>query len=211
MSNNRDAITEMAKILAVMNSLPDGALTESYAPVENDSTIAPPPTLSDPSKDAMKEILLKMQSVQNAVSNINDSAKTDRTLRQALVTESTKTGSRIGSWEIVKHGKMFDVVNTKTREPIATDLMLYEAAVSLARNLNEGISITDKRIRDVLLLEDDFVRNRNDAATYKNSAKVALKSGNDTKAAIAEDRYDGAQARALEAHDRILALAGLKR
>ena len=209
---DQTSINEMAKILAIMNASPD-ALTESYdeAPELSETSIAPAPALSNPSTDAMRDILLKMHSVQNTVSNIKDSAKIDRTLGQALVTESTKTGTRIGSWEIVKHDNLFDVLNTKTGEAIASNLMLYEAAVSLAKNLNEGISITDKRVRDVLILEEDYVRNCNDAATYKNSAKVAARAGNDTKAAIAEDRYDGAQARALEAHDRILALAGLSR
>jgi hypothetical protein len=202
---DRKEIDDMARILKVMDNLPDEPVN---AIVEEAATVTRTP-LSDPDIDAMRNILMRMNEAAS------EGPVVDVELKEALQTVPTPKGARIGSWEIVVHElsddeRAYDVVNVRTGEPIATKLGLYEAARGLVRRLNEGVSITDKRVRDLLSLEEQYVRNRNDASFFRQHSEKMREKGEEVKAAIAEDRFDDSQRKAIEAHDRILRLAGLK-
>jgi hypothetical protein len=162
--------------------------------------------ITDPNIDAMRVILERMNTAGDGMILKSD-------VREALQTERTATGARVGTWEIVVHDsdpKTYDVVHCTTREPIAKGLYLYEAAYGLVKRLNEGVAINDKPVRDLLRLEEDYARNRNDAALYRRRTKSLREKGEDVRAAVAEDRYDDASRRAIEARERILRLAGLR-
>lgn len=172
--------------------------------------------LSDPSIDAMKSILERFHSVSDdaVVERLTEAAETDHDLREALITEKTDKGARIGKWEIVvKEGrdlKTYDVVS-QDGTVIASDLYLYEAAYGLVKRLNQGNPINSPTIREMLKLEEDYARNRNDAAGYKARSKKHAERGESQRAAVAEDRFDEAQRQALAAHEEILRLAGLRK
>lgn len=210
MTVDSKAIADMANIMAVLNgqtaveTAQDDVLAESAIP-----TVAKPVSMSDPSIDAMKSILTKLQAVAEGTTG----EPRDQRLVEALRTEPTERGARIGSWEIVKNPgetATYDVVSEDGHTVIARDLYLYEAALGLVRRLNEGMAINDKPIRDLMLLEENYVRARNDAVGYKQRAKKMHALGESKRAEVAEDRFDRAQTEALAAHDEILRLAGLK-
>lgn len=187
----------------------DPSLVESQAPAISRAIV------SDPSIDAMKNILLAMQSVSTSpVERLAEAAEADPELKAALVTERTERGARIGSWEIIvnegKNLSTYDVVSDDGHTVIARDLYVYDAAYGIAKRLNEGVAINDKKIRDLLKLEEEYAKNRNDAAVLKHTAKKLREKGDDFRAAVAEDRLDEAQRQALEAHERMLKLAGLR-
>jgi hypothetical protein len=200
------AISDMKDIMRAVGNAPP-AMTDVATGLAEATALT-----GNPDANAMKVILERFQM---AAEDLTEAAKTDVDLRESLYTSKTDSGTRIGSWEIifkqVDGTRIFDLVNVATREPIATDLMLYEAAVSLARCLNDGISITDKRVRDIIVLEDEYVKNRIEAAHFKSHLKHMRSKGKDTRAAIAEDRFDEASRKAIEAQERIIMLAGIRR
>jgi hypothetical protein len=159
----------------------------------------------------MKKIMESLHAVQ---ANVKTAAESDPVLREALVTEKTPRGARIGMWEIVVNegaSKSYDVVSIDGNMVIARDLMVYEAAYGIARRLNEGLAINNYQIRDLLTLEESYAKSRNDAVSYQQRAKKFRDKGEDLRASVAEDRLDEAARQARVEHERILKLAGLSR
>lgn len=205
MSIDRKAIDDMAKLMSLL----DGT-----ASVPSQSGVATAHVSNlDPATADMKSILETLNEAQNGTyKKIIERVEIDTELRTALDTELTDRGARIGSWEIVVHHsdqKTFDVVHTHTNDVIAKDLMLYEAAFGIAKNLNEGVSINNPKVREFLLLEDDFVRHRTDAVQHKAIRDKMIEKGDFNRADVSEARFEKSQENALVLHDRILKLAGL--
>lgn len=229
MTVDRKAIEDMAKIMAAMNAasqsvasddLMESGPTGRHAPTPDPaqptgSTSIARSTLTDPNVDAMKVILERINAVADIpVDRLTIAAEKDRVLAEALKTEKTDKGARIGDWEIVVNEgadlKTYDVVSTATGQPLAKDLYLYDAAYGLVKRLNEGVTINDGRIRELLRLEEDYARNRDEAAQFKQQTERLRQKGEDVRAAIAEDRFDKSQTLAIEARERLLKLAGLR-
>jgi len=189
---NKSEIDAMAKAIRALN----GDLN-----VEEKSTNSKP--IGDSNIDAMKKILENFYSSEKP-----------KIVQEALNTEKTDKGTRVGSWEIVineGNPKTYDVKNIVTKSFIAKDLYLYEACLGIVKNLNEGYGINDRKIKELLDLEEEYTKNRNNASNYKRNYKTALKEGNNIKATNSENRFELASEKALEAQERLLILAGLKR
>lgn len=153
----------------------------------------------------------------NAMQNILDMFKTDgapvnRELAEAMVTETTDNGVRVGSWEIAiseANGlKFYSVSNVHTGEPIASDLTLYDAAKGIASALNEGLTINTPTVRKLLNAEGAYSRARQNAAEHRQSMMVAENRGDSQKRAICEDRFNEALTRAKEARATLSKLVG---
>ena len=167
------------------------------------------------SVDDMKAILERMNSAtQSLIMEAESPVSTmfdKEALKEALVTERTPLGVRIGKWEIVVnegHHKTFDVVGGGT--VIASNLYLYDAALALTKALNKGLPINDSRVQKILQLEERYAKNRNDAVVFRETHTRALKKGDDVRAAIAEDRLDEAKNQLSELQEQMLRLAGLR-
>jgi hypothetical protein len=131
-------------------------------------------------------------------------------LKKALVTEVTSTGTRVGSWKIDLRdvdgaGKFYDVVHALTNEPIASDLRLYEAALTLVNALNEGQGITSMKVKTILNIEGDYARALTDAVGF--AARVKMTEG--AQRDIAEARYSEAKRKAIQAKKALNAVNDL--
>jgi hypothetical protein len=206
MSIDRKAIDDMANLMSLLEGKSD-----QVTPI--DTPVHAPQTSIDPATADMQAILNKLNEAQNGTyQKIVERAEVDTEFRMALETERTERGARIGSWEIIVHdgdAKSFDVVHTHTNDVIAKDLTLYEAAFGITKGLNEGLSITNPRIREFLRLEDEFVRHRTDAVQHKTVRDKMIEKGDFNRAGILEARFEQSQEHAINLHDRILKLAGL--
>jgi hypothetical protein len=205
-------VSEMARLIRMMNEGIDFDEPE----IVNESTTTSEGVIRladmDPSVAAMKNILEIFQNGGGAEPLV-ERAQHDRELREALITEQTERGTRIGSWEIISHEdarglKTFDVTNIHTSEPIATDLTLYDAAHGICRALNEGHVINSHRIRDILASEFDYARARQNAAEFREKA-VIYEANNNPRRALMEDRFQEALGRAREAREKVSKLAKL--
>ena len=161
----------------------------------------------------MKNIMERFEGgADEMTQNLAEESKTDRTLNEAIQTERTERGARIGSWEIQqnvtetnsgKSKKYYDIYNTATGEPIARDLLIYEAAHALVKLLNKGETLTDASVRDVLRLEENFSRAYYDAAQHKSRQKKSLREGKREKADLYEARFDASRQQALDSQEKL--------
>ena len=188
---------EMARLITLMNEgvvFEDNSETEETSYLEGSIPARNDSSMLDPSIAAMKSILEAFNGSQSLDKRLADRSETNRELREALVTEVTDRGTRVGSWEIIinenEEGlKNFDVTNVHTGEPIASNLTVYDAALGIARYLNEGMTINSREIRDILNVEASYDSSRRDAANFKSRMETFSRSGNAARAGIMEARY----------------------
>jgi hypothetical protein len=164
--------------------------------------------------DDMKEILRRFnQGASMSVQRITENEDTDREFHTALVTERTKDGVKVGSWEIKVYedqgNKTYDIVNVKTNEPIARDLTLYESALAITKMLNKNMGINHRHVMEVLTLEDQYARARQEAALFKRKARRMNESQNRFEACVADDRYQESRALALKHKAQIVQINNL--
>ena len=166
----------------------------------------------DPAVNAMQHILDMFKTDGDPAASMAERALTDRVLAEAMVTDTTENGVRVGSWEIgiteTNGLKSYSVSNIHTGEPIASDLTLYDAAKGIASALNEGQTINTPTIRRLLNAEGAYSRARQNAAEFRQSMTIAESRGDKRKHAVAEDRFQEALARAKEARATISKLVG---
>lgn len=205
---DRASVDDMARLMKILSegkSQPEPArqagLSTSISPQQSTP-------VGDPNIDAMRNILERFQSASTTViEHLVEKAEKNPQLSEALTTSANEHGAQIGNWEIrvneVGKDRRYDVVNIVTEEPIATNLYLYEAAYGLAKELNRGITVNDRRIKNLLRLEEDFVRFRNDAISMKRRRTRLISEGDRMAAAVAEDRYDEAKRRAVYARQQL--------
>jgi hypothetical protein len=196
---DRTEIDQMAKFMAAMGdgeiTPPDGTLPPSRAPsMVGDTNIA--------------EMKLILERFHAAAGTMLSEAPSDRDLRDSLAMQLTETGVSYGGWEIVvkKNGgrSLYDVIHTATNEKIAADLMLYEAAIGLARHLNEDGFINSKQVLEMLRAELDYAGAVNDMVIYKHHLN---KTPNSPRAPIYEARYGAAKRRAVTSRDHVYRIA----
>jgi len=153
---DRREVAQMSKFIAAIGDGPVNATTSSN-PVAN----------TDVAK--MKAILERFHT---AADNIVAEAPIDRELREALLTEPTNTGARIGVWEIRVHTsgkrKLYDVISVLNDQALARDLLLYEAARGLVRILNEGGRINSHTAIELLRAEQEYGQLVQDMVLYKH-------------------------------------------
>lgn len=192
---DRSEVNQMAKFMAALDNLPE-------------TTTNAVPTSARPGDPAVAEMKTILERFHSATDQIITEASYDHELREALVTEVTETGARIGSWEIQVHlsgqHKLYDVVNVISGEPLAVDLLLYEAARGLVRILNEGGRINSTGAIELLRAEQEYGSRVHDMVLYKHRLTKNTASPRRT---VFEARYGDAKRRAVLARERVCKLA----
>lgn len=205
-------VEEMARIRRILNGEYQEEVTEVALNHINEShDMGDIDATHDPIKH-MKAILQRFnQGASSSVQRIQESNDADRGFEAALKTEKTKTGVKVGSWEIKVYedqgNKTYDVCHVQTNEPIARDLTLYETALSITKLLNKHVSINSPQVREVLELEESYSRARTDAALFKRKTRRMNESDNQFEAHVADDRYQEARAVAIKFRDSLIRLS----
>jgi len=191
---DRREVEQMSKFLAAVDSPTEAGPAPSSG---GDSGVA-----------EMKAILERFHA---AADNVLSEGSIDRELREALVTEPTNTGARIGAWEIRAHvsgsHRLYDVVNILTNQPLARDLLLYEAARGLVRILNEGGRINSGSAIELLRAEQEYGQLVQDMVLYKHRL---TKQPNSPRRLVFEARYGDAKRRAVLARERVHKLSDMR-
>lgn len=198
MTISKQEVAQMTSFMRALNPEQETTLTSL---LETKTQAAPSST------QEMKTILQRFyKATDGAIGKINEEANYDRALREAMVTEETPTGARIGDWEIQlrQDGKrtFFDVVHEGIC--IAKDLLLHQAAHGLVRILNEGGRLNSKEAIGLLRAEQDYAAALNDAITYKHYMK---KNPRDTRIRVFEAKYSAAKQRAITARNTVSAIS----
>lgn len=187
MTLDRKSVTEMSKLIALMNASDDTSVSDAeYTNVARSSvssgSISEAARAATSDKDKMKEILSRLNAAQDVVAT---KAQTNRVLMEAIDTVKTDDGVMIGHMSIVENEGHYDVYDTSLNKKIAEDLSLYDAAYGIAKLLYEGAMINDVRIKTILFQESEFSKHVNDVSIYKNNIR---KTTDARKKMILEDR-----------------------
>jgi hypothetical protein len=208
MTISRQEVDQMANFMRALNGTPSQPVSGADFP-----TGAAQPAMYNTSNETatqdMKLILERFYAAADgAVNKVNEEAIHDRSLREALVTERTDHGSRVGDWEIQvrEEGKRkyYDVVQTEGSACIASDLLLYEAAYGLVRILNEGGKLNSREAINLLRYEQSYASAVNDAVRCKH---YLVKNPKDVRTPVFEAKYSAAKQRAITARDLVNAIA----
>jgi len=200
---DRSETDQMLKYMAMLNGT-GGDFAASSAPHTGSKAALSMPS-GDPKIAEMRTILERFHSVAGI---IIDEAPSDRDIRDSLNMELTDTGASYGNWEIVvkKNGKrsLYDVIHTESRDRIASDLMLYEAAIGVVRHLNEDGCINSKDLLEMLRYEQEYAASINDMVVYRHHL---AKSPGSPRRPIYEDRYGAAKRKAILCRDQVFRLS----
>ena len=193
---DQSEIAQMAKFMA--------ALQGADSPPDPSAI----PTAAHPATTDIAEMKTILERFHAAADHVIMEAPYDRELRDALVTEATDVGTRVGSWEIRMHQngkrKLYDVVNIVSGDPLATDLLLYEAAHGLVRMLNNGGRINSGTAIELLRAEQEYGSRVQDMVVYRHRL---TNSPNGSRHVVMEARYGDAKRRAVTARERVCRLA----
>lgn len=205
---DRDA---MARLLEIMGgnapSSPIGSpVSESTdQPVE----LAGPGQVTRRDVDAMASVLGKLNSLSNhVVDNMITESSGFSEVAEALQTERTQTGVKVGRYQIlVKEdpkrmaGKQFySIYNSLTNDTIADDISLYETALTAVRMLNSGKFANSVEVRKLFEQDDTYTSHRVDALMYK---RKMLTTNDPSKKDIFESRYQASLDRCMAAKKQI--------
>jgi hypothetical protein len=204
----------MSRLLQIMNgqkvntptAVPSSPITA--APVE----LAGPGQVTRAEVDAMSQVLTRLNNVVGQVSTdiLLESDKNPE-LAQALVTETTASGVKIGRYEIrinqddsrLVNKQHYSVVNKISGEVLAHELGLYEAAHGLVKMLNSGQYINSQGVRELLEAEAAYTSHKMDAIRFKRRAKKSLLEGKAHNNDLFEARREAAMDKAMAAKARV--------
>ena len=203
---DRDA---MARIMAMMEgklvpARSHGNAMPHDAPVE----LAGPGGVTRRDIDAMSMVLQRLNTVTNGTIDVMLSEGAQPESSEALGTQRTPDGVKIGRWQILikesenrSVGKQFYAVyNRLTNESIADDISLYETALGIVRLLNKGEAPGGIQVRNLLEADDAYTSHRTDALMYKRKMS---NTGDRSKQDIFESRYQASLDRCMQAKKRI--------
>lgn len=199
MSVSRKDADAMGKLIAAMNAATGDGPAQAHS---GSAEALNGPQASVKKGDAVLTSI--MENFRAATDSLIESGEDNRDFQMDLTTNPTPTGVQIGSWEIAVRseegfGKYYDITHKITKEPIASDLRLYEAAYGIVKALNEGETFTSARVKAVLELERDYSRALSDAVSFASRMKITEGAQHD----IAEARYGEARRQALTAKNSI--------
>jgi len=122
---------------------------------------------------------------------------------QAPVATPT-AGMQIGGFAVFampnENGKTrYDVVNMTTQQKIVGGLHLAEGANTMVKLMNKGYSFYSPQIKNLLDLENSYVKHYNDAISF--SRKVKNSSAKD---AVLETRFEESKLKASEVKQKLL-------
>ena len=215
----RDEINQMAKYMAAINeTFPAENLVRSefdgnvnLAALNGESggsngISRAPVMVGSAGIDDMKSILEKMYK---ATGDLVSEAPYDKPLRRALTVEKTYHGAKIGNWDIVvtEEGKrkFYSVIHEATSNIIASELSLYETALGIVNELNEGGRINSSHIVSLLYAEQEYSGAINNMINHRHTIKN--NPTNSSKRKIAEDRYQAAKEKATLAKKRAIEIS----
>lgn len=198
MSVSREQADAMGALISAMNAATGDGEVGSKAT----------PSVQSPASKGDACLSSIMEGFRNATDDALEGGNGNTDFAEALETEVTETGVRVGSWKIDVHkdegfGKFYNISHTITNEPIASDLRLYEAAYGIVKALNEGETFTSGRVKAIVDLERDYARALADAVNFSSRMKITEGMKHD----VAEARYSEARRQALAAKNAIKKLS----
>lgn len=192
----RDAMARLLSIMEGETPAPISrttAMAQSTGPVE----LAGAGQITQADVNAMADVLSKLNNVTQEV--VTESAFNPQ-LHQAVNTVRNEEGVKVGNYQIMIHeddkrlaGKQYySIYNVRTNDVIASDLTLYETALSVVKLLNNGVYANNPTIRKLFEFDDYYTSQRTDAIRFKVRMRKAEQQKDFAKFDLYESRYQTA-------------------
>ena len=157
--------------------------------------------------DSMKKMLEALSAVgQEAVSTVMERVNKEPLMEEYV--SASITGNRIKhkNYEIRVREiesfngtkKVYDIIESQTRELISDDLFLYEAAVGIVKYLNKGHNLLSNEVREIIALEQSYANLRTDAGIFRKRLQESISNKDSSKSLIYEARFNSAKDKALD-------------
>lgn len=136
-----------------------------------------------------------------------ESAKKDPELSNALKTLGLGKGGVVQEKFAIfpstnKAGKTrYDIANLETKTTVTENLFLHDTAMSIVKLLNRGHDFYSLEVKEVLDLEQLYIKHYNDMLVFKRQHKEPGKN------VIAETRFEDAKDRAIKVKERLASIA----
>lgn len=224
-----DEIKEMERLNRIMNG-------ERPAPTAASRTIsagAPDPNAiilqKGPTAEAVSDMAKIMESFSGAtgvksfkslhdgaaqaVNALVDESQSMPELRDALITEQTNRGVRVGAWEISKHERegltpkpefFYSVHNVNTGQKIKASFMITESARVVVKLLNNGADFSHPVIKQIAQHEIEYRTARKRALEERRFWQRAKKKNSEFKMNLYEAKFDAAKTKALLIRERVI-------
>lgn len=213
-----EEISEMERLNKIMEGDLGAAKEDTplKSGMENSSNSASDPTISNPgqptSEDvkAMEGILERFNG--NIAPSLVDEAKSNSQLNEALNTEPTDDGFKIGDWEIKKIVKegitrkdevFYKVKQSSSGNNINATLKLHESAKSLVNMLNANFKFDHPKVKEVVELDEEYQRLRQKALEEKKRWAGVKNTDLEWKQDLYEAKFDSAKSRAMYIKERV--------
>lgn len=147
-------------------------------------------------KESYKELERSKKPISSLTESTSytESRSSNSTFEARTRLEETKSG---------KTRKRYDVVDVSNKQITFEDFSNKETAEALAKFFNRGLTESDKKVREVLELEEDFNRCRADAMKFKNHYNRSIELGEEEAGAVFAKKFRTAKAEALAAQESI--------
>jgi hypothetical protein len=191
---DRDA---MARILDIMEGKTPGTPVSTSSQPGYTSELAGAGQITNADVNAMADVLSKLN---NVTKQVMFESQTDSQLEQAVNTVRNEEGVKVGNYQIMIHeddariaGKQYySIYNVKTNDIIASDLTLYETALSVVKLLNNGVYVNNTTVRKLFEYDDHYTSHRTDAIRFKARMRKADSQRDFAKVDMYESRYQTA-------------------
>lgn len=152
-----------------------------------------------------KETYKAMESDRTPLTQhqLNETVVESRSVTRQVTGGSFEARTRLEEMSNGKTRKRYDVVDTGSRSFVFEDFVNQETAQALAKLLNRGLNESDKRVREVLELEEEFTRCRSDAARFKKHYTRSIELGESEAGAVFAKKFKTAKAEALAAQESL--------
>lgn len=199
----------MARLMQIMEGKTPAAESYSHSVSHEEPVVlAGPGQVTQQDVQAMADVLRRLEgAVNNTSAHMVLESTQDRQLQEALITEPTQDGVKIGVYQIrqgldesrVAGKQFYSVINRATGETVAHELSLYEAAHGLVRLLNMGKFFNSQETRKLLEAESAYTSHKIDAVRYHRMMRKAERAQDPTRASLMETRKQASMDRAMQA------------
>lgn len=191
---DRDA---MARILDIMEGKTPSTPASGSSQSGYTAELAGAGQITNADVHAMADVLSKLN---NVTKQVMFESQTDSQLEQAVNTVRNEEGVKVGNYQIMIHeddtrlaGKQYySIYNVKTNDVIASDLTLYETALSVVKLLNNGAYANNSTVRKLFEYDDYYTSHRTDAIRFKARMRKADAQRDFAKLDMYESRYQTA-------------------
>lgn len=191
---DRDA---MARILDIMEGKTPSTPVNTSSQSGYTAELAGAGQITNADVNAMADVLSKLN---NVTKQVMFESQTDSQLEQAVNTVRNEEGVKVGNYQIMIHeddtriaGKQYySIYNVKTNDIIASDLTLYETALSVVKLLNNGVYVNNTTVRKLFEYDDHYTSHRTDAIRFKARMRKADSQRDFAKVDMYESRYQTA-------------------